>query len=67
MHTGPVPGEYANDWRDCEITNQNFKCRKCGGKNIEYREWESSCGGYDDTQYSCKDCGYSWWVESSDS
>jgi DNA-directed RNA polymerase subunit M/transcription elongation factor TFIIS len=67
MHTGPVPGEYTDGWRDCEITNPNFKCRKCGGKSIKYREWESSCGGYDDTKYACKDCGYSWWVESSDS
>lgn len=63
MHTGPVPGEFKNDWKP--VVMAGFTCRKCNGL-LEYRNWESSCGGYDDTNYRCTGCGHSWWVESSD-
>lgn len=66
MHTGPVPGKYTSNWEKCNITNPRFRCR-CGSKNIMFRLWESSCGGYDDVNYKCLDCERVWWVESSDS
>jgi DNA-directed RNA polymerase subunit RPC12/RpoP len=66
MNTRPVPGKYTTNWVEARITNPNFKC-KCGSKNIMFREWESSCGGFEDTQYKCMTCNYQWWVESSDS
>jgi DNA-directed RNA polymerase subunit M/transcription elongation factor TFIIS len=42
-------------------------CRKCGQHHVRYRSWESSCGGWDDHQYRCHDCGHEWWVEGIDS
>ena len=57
---------YTMEWERAEIKNARFKCPQCGGKSIEYRVWESSCGGYDDLNYRCVDCGKEWWVESSD-
>ena len=54
-------GEF-KEWESCVIT----KCRKCGSKNVKYREWDSSCGGYTDYKYSCQDCSYSWWVDGLD-
>lgn len=42
-------------------------CRRCGQTGgIEYREWESSCGGYEDYKYRCKKCDSSWWIEGAD-
>ena len=67
MHTGPVPGSYLDNWKKAKITNIYFKCRKCGSKNISYRNWESACGGYEDIEYKCEDCNYKWWVEGIDS
>lgn len=55
-----------SDWQDCIITNPNFACGKCSGKNIRYYVWESSDGAYEDKHYQCKDCKYDWWVESAD-
>lgn len=43
-------------------------CCSCGEKgSIEYRKWESSCGGYEDIQFHCKTCNHIWWVDGSDS
>lgn len=66
MHIGPVPGKHVDDWRPTKATNPDFKCRKCGSDDIWFREWESSCGGYDDIKYECRGCSRVWWVESSD-
>lgn len=52
-----------SDWMLCQAT----KCRKCGSQDVEYREWDSSCGGYTDYNYRCLYCGYSWWVDGIDS
>lgn len=41
-------------------------CRKCGVHAVSMREWESSCGGWEDYQYRCNSCGHSWWVEGID-
>lgn len=67
MHTGPVPGEYKDDWKPTKVDNPDFKCRKCGSDDIWYRNWESSDGAYDDVKYECRGCKRVWWVESSDS
>lgn len=40
------------------------KCNQTGG--IEYQEWESSCGGYDDYKYRCTKCNAEWWIEGAD-
>jgi hypothetical protein len=45
----------------------NARCRKCAGANVRYRIWESHCGGYEDAQYRCFDCGAGWWVDGIDS
>lgn len=41
-------------------------CHKCRGA-VLYRLWSSHCGGYEDHQFECTACGYSWWVDGSDS
>ena len=33
---------------------------------VSMREWESSCGGWEDYQYKCHHCGHAWWVEGID-
>lgn len=60
MHTGPVEGKYTSDWKKSE-----YVC-SCGKSDVWRRSWESNCGGFDDTEYECRGCGLSWWVESSD-
>jgi len=37
----------------------------CGAK-VQYRSWESSCGGYEDYQYRCAS-GHMWWIDGIDS
>lgn len=57
---------YSPKWTP--VKNDSFSCPKCQTKGqIEYREWESSCGGYEDLKYHCKSCDHMWWVEGSDS
>ncbi len=41
-------------------------CPKCGQKAMRSREWESSDGAYDDTQYRCDNCGRGYWTEGPD-
>ncbi len=67
MHTKPMEdseGRYGKEKPTCE-ENPDFKCL-CGSNNVWYRTWESSCGGYDDMKYTCRDCNRVWWVESAD-
>ena len=57
---------YAHDWRKAE-TSDAVPCRKCNELgSVEYREWESSCGGYEDYHYRCTACGQDWWIEGPD-
>ena len=65
VQTNLVSGNYNTVWQ--QVNNPNFKCRKCSSSYIVYRDWESSCGGYEDTHYKCVDCGFDWWVEGIDS
>lgn len=59
-----VHGTYKTDWKP--VIRADFRCRKCGGP-VHYRYWESDCGGFEDVQYRCDDCNYTWWVEGPDS
>lgn len=60
-----MSGKYCAGWQSTTPINPNFKC-KCGSNDVEYRDWQSNCGGFEDTHYRCKTCGHSWWVESAD-
>ena len=62
----PMRGKYVDGWKPTKVENPDFKCRECGSNEIVYREWESSCGGYDDVRYHCNDCGRDWWLEGAD-
>lgn len=42
-------------------------CPKCKSLTIQYRIWESSCGGYEDLNFKCSNCYHSWWVDGCDS
>jgi len=40
----------------------SLKCRECGETGgVKYRVTN---GDYEDTQYSCRWCGHSWWVKT---
>ena len=45
-----------------------YDCRKCKATESVIAEgWDSSCGGYEDTKYTCTKCGHYWWVDGPDS
>ena len=51
-------------WEDVK---DDIPCRYCQNpKEIEYRIWDSSCGGYTDYYYHCKSCNEYWWIEGAD-
>lgn len=60
-----VPGTFVTESKPTAPENPEFRC-KCGSNNILYRRWESTCGGFEDICYTCKDCGKLWWVEGPD-
>ena len=64
MHTTEIASSEGKvtDMKPC-----TGKCRKCGAEQLSFREWESSCGGYEDYEYGCRACGYTWWVDGIDS
>ena len=64
MHTGPMK-ESEGVFRHPQATN--CQCRKCKGGPVVYEIWDSSCGGYEDYKYTCKECNYTWWVDGIDS
>jgi hypothetical protein len=67
MHTKPMAdseGRFGPE-KPTAAENPDFKC-SCGSNNVWYRSWESSCGGYDDYKYHCRDCNKTWWVEGAD-
>jgi transposase len=62
IHTGPVPGTFTSEWKPSPQ-----RCHHCGKSgDVEYRDWESSDGAFEDTQYQCQRCGKRWWVEGPD-
>ena len=56
MDTNPT-GSYSTDWKPTKLENPNFKCRRCQSDDVWYRNWESDCGGYEDTKYECRKIG----------
>jgi len=58
-----------DNWQPCapHIDGSPRTCRSCNRPNIVWREHESSCGGWEDTEFKCTDCGYTWWVDGTDS
>lgn len=55
---------YETDWTPVKDEVPCRKCNEVGG--IEVREWESSCGGYDDYHYRCTKCSADWWIDGPD-
>jgi DNA-directed RNA polymerase subunit M/transcription elongation factor TFIIS len=53
-------------WKPTKAVNPDFKCRECGSYEVEYSEWESSDGAYEDLHYRCLNCKRDWWVEGAD-
>jgi ssDNA-binding Zn-finger/Zn-ribbon topoisomerase 1 len=56
---------------DSEGTFEEWKpdaapCPKCGG-HVLCRLWGSHDEAYEDHQYRCIDCKYTWWVDGIDS
>jgi DNA-directed RNA polymerase subunit M/transcription elongation factor TFIIS len=65
MHTQPMAeseGEFTEEDR-----MPVAKCPKCKKFSVYYKVWESSCGGYEDTKYTCSECDYYRWVDGPDS
>jgi hypothetical protein len=52
-------GEFAS-WKHADEC-----CLQCGSE-VEYRLWESHDGAYEDFQYCCTSCRYTWWVDGID-
>lgn len=64
-HAAPM-ADSQGEFGDFEF-QPDVPCRKCGEHVVNMREWESSCGGWEDHHYKCNACGHSWWVEGIDS
>lgn len=64
-HTAPM-ADSQGEFADFKV-QPDVPCRKCSSHTVSMREWESSCGGWEDYQYRCSACGHSWWVEGIDS
>jgi DNA-directed RNA polymerase subunit RPC12/RpoP len=65
MHTAPM-ADSQGEFQEFKV-QPDVPCRKCGVHAVSMREWESSCGGWEDYQYRCAACGHKWWVEGIDS
>lgn len=42
------------------------ECRKCHAKTVRVQIWESACGAFEDSKYTCA-CGDVLWVDGGDS
>lgn len=64
MHTQPMADSEGtfDSWKDSDKI-----CPICNTPTMQYRVWESSCGGYEDLQYKCTTCNHGWWVDGIDS
>lgn len=58
MHAGT-----SSEWKP--VVMAGYTCPKCAGP-LQYRDWESSCGSFEDQQFKCTACGHSWWCEGPD-
>jgi len=59
-------GQFVTDWKLVIDEDPTFRCGFCRSPDVEYREWESADGGFEDMKYRCKACGKEWWVEGAD-
>lgn len=59
----PVKFDPPSEWVELRGT----LCRSCASEHVKRRTHESSCGGYEDDEYECIDCGHAWWVDGIDS
>ena len=59
-------GAYVTDWKPTKAEDSDYRCIKCGSDEVEYREWESTDGAFEDFHYRCKVCGREWWAEGAD-
>jgi len=71
-HMPGVPVKFdppTEDWKPCSNYSDGSpsRCLKCKSLNVKYRVHESSCGGYEDDEIKCFDCGHIRWVDSPDS
>jgi DNA-directed RNA polymerase subunit M/transcription elongation factor TFIIS len=64
-HAGPMP-DSAGDFGPWE-SPMDMTCPECGQDGVNFRRWESHCGGYEDRQYRCFSCEHTWWVDGPDS
>lgn len=53
------------EWKKVPLESE-FKCRKCGSDDVEYRIVESYDGAHEDYNYHCNGCNRTWWAEGSD-
>jgi hypothetical protein len=54
-------GAYTTDWK--RIPD---RCPHCGAAKMQYRTWESDCGGNVDGHYRCTGCDRERWVDGPD-
>ncbi len=68
MHSKPMPessGTFQDDWQPSDRA-----CPKCNQTGqVFWRLWESSCGGYEDEKFQCRnpECRHVWWIDGIDS
>jgi hypothetical protein len=55
-------GTFKDEWKKVP----QCLCPKCGSQNVYCRTWESDCGGFEDDNFKCANCGHVWWVEGAD-
>ena len=64
----PIACDPPTGWTACSRLSDGSPrcCGKCNGPRIVFRTHESSCGGYNDDELKCLDCGYLWWIDGVD-
>lgn len=65
----PVQFDEPDEWKPAIAftTKEPIKCRKCSAPTVRYRTHDSSCGSWEDDEFNCTTCHYSWWVDGIDS
>jgi transposase-like protein len=46
---------------------QKYDCPRCKKKEMTHQTWESHCGSYEDSKYTCGNCGFVEWYDGPDS
>lgn len=61
----PIPFDPPSEWsQTLLVTCRNKDCRN---GDVWWREHESSDGAFEDTEFKCRVCGTTWWVDGIDS